>query len=142
MPSLKLSDDPRHFPKTVTGAVVWLVFRLLFIGLLIWNIIKLSSLSTIVSPGESIVFNINQLKSDTNVVLDVPTLDFRIENTLLFFEAEYPTIQSIEVGIHFVHATFTLLLLISFLYQGPGLDWVQSAVPFGRKRDSNHKSSV
>jgi hypothetical protein len=58
---------------------------------------KLASLSTVLTPGNAIILNINQLKSETNVVLDIPTLDFRIENSILFFEAEFPTIQSIEV---------------------------------------------
>ncbi len=58
---------------------------------------KLASLAAVINPGDAVILNINQLKQDTNVVLDIPTIDFRIENTLLFFEAEYPTIQSIEV---------------------------------------------
>jgi hypothetical protein len=64
-------------------------------------VIKLSSLTTILNPGEPVVFNINQLKKETGVVLDIPTIDFRIENNLLFFEAEFPTIQSIEVVCFF-----------------------------------------
>jgi hypothetical protein len=59
---------------------------------------KLASLSTVLNPGDAVTLNVNQLKSETNIVLDIPTLDFRIENSILFFEAEYPTIQSIEVN--------------------------------------------
>jgi hypothetical protein len=76
---------------------VWLLFRLLFVALFIWNVLKLSSLATVLNPGDAVILNINQLKNDKNVVLDIPTIDFRIYNTILFFEAEFPTIQSIEV---------------------------------------------
>jgi hypothetical protein len=95
------ADDPRHFPKTASGGLVWLLFRLIFIALFIWNVMKLASLSTVLIPGDAITFNVNQLelKRETNVVLDIPILDFRIENSILFFEAEFPTIQSIEVNI-------------------------------------------
>jgi hypothetical protein len=93
------ADDPRHFPKTASGGIVWLLFRLLFVALFIWNVMKLASLSTVLNPGDAVTFNVNQLKSETNIALDIPTLDFRIENSILFFEAEFPTIQSIEVPI-------------------------------------------
>ncbi len=58
---------------------------------------KLASLTTVVFPGDGIILNINQLKNSVDVVLDIPTIDFLIENNITFFEAEFPTIQSIEV---------------------------------------------
>ena len=94
---LNVADDPKHFPKTASGGFFWISFRLVFVALFIWNVMKLASLTTVVFPGDGIILNINQLKNSVDVVLDIPTIDFLIENNITFFEAEFPTIQSIEV---------------------------------------------
>jgi hypothetical protein len=88
---------------------------------------KLSSLTTVLIPGEAVTLNINQLNSETNIVLDIPTIDFRIENSLLFFEAEFPTIQSIEVSNLFVQCSCGQLI---YLNSGFGFDGLQPSLPF------------
>ena len=124
-------DDPRHFPKTASGGLVWLLFRLLFVGLFIWNVMKLSSLATVLNPGDAVTLNINQLKGDKNIVLDIPTIDFRIENSILFFEAEFPTIQSIEVRYSLRFLLIPLFFELIPTTKNPGLrsDWLQSSLP-------------
>jgi len=63
--------------------------------------VKLASKKIILNPGEPVVLNVNQnaeeVAAGSGPVMDIPSLDFNIENTLIFYERKYPTIQSVEV---------------------------------------------
>ena len=93
--------DPAFYEKTVSGAILWIVFRLLFVGLVLWHLVELASGATIVIPGDPFTLNINMDKSavpyNSKPSLDVPTIDFNIDHRLEFYEEKYPTIQGIDV---------------------------------------------
>ena len=93
--------DPASYEKTVSGAILWIVFRLLFVGLVLWHLVELSSGATIIIPGDPFTLNINMDKSavpyGSKPNLDVPTIDFKIDHKLEFYEEKYPTVQGIDV---------------------------------------------
>ena len=41
--------------------------------------------------------NLKEVPAGSSPVMDIPTLDFKIDNLITFYEEKYPTIQSIEV---------------------------------------------
>jgi len=87
--------------QTVAGGFIFIIFRLVFFLLLAWNIKDIASRSTTIIPGDRVVLNVNQnadqVPAGSHPVMDVPTLEFSIDHTIYFYEAKYPTIQSIEV---------------------------------------------
>ena len=79
---------PYH--QTPAGGVIWIVFRVIFVLLLAWSCYNLAQLNVMVIPGETLTLNVNQnlaeVPEGSKPVMDVPTLELRVGNEIIFYE--------------------------------------------------------
>ncbi len=69
----------------------------IFVTLLVINLQNLAAMRVVLGPGSYVALNFNQLRPSPGSYPDVPTLDLRISSAVTFYEAEAPSIQSVEV---------------------------------------------
>ena len=88
--------DPKTYPKSVWGAVLSTLLRVVVLLLIVWYCIQLFTFTTTVNQG--LRMQINPLTAGiTGQQLDVPTLEFALASNVVFYEEQSSSLQRVDV---------------------------------------------
>ena len=82
----------------MSARLKWFFLFAVFVVLLVINIYNLAALKIVLTPGNYVTLNVNQLRpGGYGSDIDIPSLELHMHSTITFFEADAPSVQSVEV---------------------------------------------